>query len=118
MDSDNNISFTTLDPNRAFPLVVQPTTNGVSLVDWCLEHRESVQESIVEHCAILFRGFDVNGQTGFESVADCLFDKKLDYVYRTTVRTQVGKGVYTAKIIHPPKAFHTTMRILISAIGR
>jgi hypothetical protein len=87
MDSDNNISFRTLDPDRAFPLLAQPTTNGVSLVDWCHEHRERVQESIAEHGAILFRGFDVNGQTGFESVVDCLFDKKLDPVYRTTVRT-------------------------------
>ena len=104
MDSDNNICFTTLDPSRAFPLFVQPTTNGVSLVDWCHDHRERVQESIVEHGAILFRGFDVNGQTGFESVVDYLFDKKLDYVYRTTVRTQVGKGVYTATDYPPSKS--------------
>ena len=67
MDSDNNICFTTLDPSRAFPLLAQPTTKGVSLSDWCHERRERVQESIVEHGAILFRGFDVNGQTGFES---------------------------------------------------
>jgi alpha-ketoglutarate-dependent taurine dioxygenase len=101
MYAKNAVRFTPLDSNRAFLLLAQPTINGVSLLDWSCEHRDKVQESLAEHGAILFRGFEVNGQTEFESVVDCLLGKKLDYIYRTTPRTQVGKGVYTATEFPP-----------------
>jgi hypothetical protein len=46
MDSDYNISFTTLDPNRAFPLVVQPQrTESASLIGVMSTARESRRAS-------------------------------------------------------------------------
>jgi hypothetical protein len=46
MDSDNNICFTTLDPSRAFPLLAQPTTNGVSLGESPRERRGARCDSL------------------------------------------------------------------------
>ena len=71
-------------------------------MEWVREHSETVQRKISEVGAILFRGFEVHGQSEFEAVFDHLFGQKLDYVYRTTPRTQVGEGVYTATE-YPPR---------------
>ena len=96
MGTEDAVHFTTLDPNRNIPLLAKPESSGVSLIAWSHEHREIVQKKISECGAILFRGFEVDGQSEFGSVVDHVFGKKLDYIYRTTPRTQVGKGVYTA----------------------
>lgn len=101
MRSDSTVIFTNLDRNRPLPVLAQPTTDGISLVVWGREHRERIQQCVAENGAILFRNFAVDGQTEFESVVDCLLGKKLDYIYRTTPRTQVGKGVYTATEFPP-----------------
>src|SRR5438552_6426975 len=102
MGLENAVRFSNFAPNQAITLSAQPMISGVSLVVWGHEHRETVQEKISEGSAILFRGFEVRGQSEFESVFDHLFGQKLDYVYRTTPRTQVGKGVYTATE-YPPR---------------
>ena len=96
MQIGNDVSANSFDASRPIPLLAQPATHGVRLVDWSSEHRETVQRALTEHGAILFRGFEVGGQGEFEGVVDRLVGQKLDYVYRTTVRSQVGKGVYTA----------------------
>ncbi len=102
MGRENAVRFTNFSPAQTIPLLVQPTISGVSLIEWVHEHCEMVQNKISEVGAILFRGFDVHGQSEFEAVFDHLFGQKLDYVYRTTPRTQVGKGVYTATE-YPPR---------------
>ncbi len=102
MSPENAVRFANLAPNQAIPVLAQPATSGVSLIEWIHEHRETIQKNIAERAAILFRGFEVRGQSEFESVFDYIFGHKLDYVYRTTPRTQVGKGVYTATE-YPPR---------------
>jgi alpha-ketoglutarate-dependent taurine dioxygenase len=102
MNEENAVSFADSSPDHSIPLLVRPTRPGVGLLEWVREHSETVQSKISEVGAILFRGFEVNGQTEFEAVFDHLFGQKLDYVYRTTPRTQVGKGVYTATE-YPPR---------------
>ena len=102
MTRENAVGFANFSPHQPILLLVQPTIRGVSLNEWVHEHYEMVQNNISEVGAILFRGFEVHGQSEFEAVFDHLFGQKLDYVYRTTPRTQVGKGVYTATE-YPPR---------------
>ena len=109
MYGENAVRFGDYSVNHRIPLFVQPRIAEVSLMKWVREHSGKVQEKIREFAAILFRGFEVNGQSDFEAIFDYLFGQKLDYVYRTTPRTQVGKGVYTATE-YPPRVnipFHT-----------
>ena len=102
MNLENAVRFTNFARDEAIPVVAKPTTDGVSLIEWIDEHSQTVQEKICQGGAILFRGFEVRGQPEFESVFDHLFGQKLNYVYRTTPRTEVGKGVYTATE-YPPR---------------
>jgi alpha-ketoglutarate-dependent taurine dioxygenase len=78
------------------PLVVESVRIGASLIDWLVPHKEFVLDTLTGSGAILFRGFDVAGQTGFEELVRGLFGRTMDYVYRSTPRTLVGEGVYTA----------------------
>jgi alpha-ketoglutarate-dependent taurine dioxygenase len=90
------VAFDILDSAQPIPLLAQATTSAVSLLQWSDAHSDTVRSWLLEHGAILFRGFEVCGSDDFESVVTSLFGKRLDYIYRTTLRTQVGKGVYTA----------------------
>jgi alpha-ketoglutarate-dependent taurine dioxygenase len=102
MQIGEDVSLTYFDSSRPIPLLAQPATRAVQLIDWSGQHREAVQQALTEHGAILFRGFEAEGQAEFEGVVDRLVGEKLDYVYRTTVRSQIGKGVYTATD-YPPR---------------
>src|SRR6516225_6933574 len=97
--NEDNAGFS---PDHSIPFFLQPTTAGIGLMAWVREHCQKVQRKISEVGAILFRGFEVNGQSDFEAIFDYLFGQKLDYVYGTTPRIQVGKGVYTATE-YPPR---------------
>jgi len=96
MSSEDVVTFGTIGPNQPIPLLVRPVTPGISLVAWSQTHRDAGRELLNAYHAVLFRGFEVQGQLEFESVFDHLVGSKLEYVYRTTPRTQIGKGVYTA----------------------
>ena len=96
MYADTAVRINPIYPNRSFPLLAQATTSGLRLLDWIHEHRGAVQKEVTKHGAVLLRDFQVDGQAEFVAVVDYLFGKKLNYVYRTTQRTQVESGVYTA----------------------
>jgi len=102
MNEENAVRLANFSPDYSIPLFVRPTIAKVNLTEWVRKHSQVVHRKISEVGAILFRGFEVHGQSEFEAVFDHLFGQKLDYVYRTTPRTQVGKGVYTATE-YPPR---------------
>jgi alpha-ketoglutarate-dependent taurine dioxygenase len=66
------------------------------LSTWFSDYRQTVDEALDRNGAVLFRGFDIRteGQFG-EFVRDYSKDV-LEYVNRSTPRTDVGKGIYTA----------------------
>lgn len=54
------------------PLVVGPTTSDVDLAGWCAAYRETFEDWLLEHGAVLFRGFGLTRPTQFEAVAENL----------------------------------------------
>lgn len=85
--------FMTLE--HTMPLVVRPD-GGVELAAWARDNREWIDTTLLEHGAILFRGFGVDAEPAFERVSREVCGPLLDYVYRSTPRTAVGTHVYTA----------------------
>lgn len=59
-----------LDPQRSFPLVIQPNLPEIDLLEWARSNRDFVQTKLLQHGALLFRGFDVNSVQRFEEFAD------------------------------------------------
>lgn len=92
-----------LIPGSRLPLLVRPARGSPELVGWAREHAPAVEQALLEHGALLMRGFQVTGEPTLASLLDALGGKPLDYVYRSTPRTSVGSGVYTATE-YPPSA--------------
>ena len=85
-----------LDPEEQLPLVVSPLDPDVDLVSWTRAHRDWVEERLLEHGGILFRGFPVGGEEGFAAFVRALADELSEYVDQHTPRSAVGDRLYTS----------------------
>ncbi|MEH2215454.1 amino acid adenylation domain-containing protein [Nostoc sp.] len=61
-----------LQSQQTFPLVIQPATNDIDLVAWAKINQEFIQTELLKHGAILFRGFNVESVSEFESFAQAI----------------------------------------------
>jgi alpha-ketoglutarate-dependent taurine dioxygenase len=80
---------------RALPLCISAEPRA-DLAAWTTAERASIDAALVEHGALLFRGFDVSTDEAFGRTASVLCGQPLDYMYRSTPRTAVGDKLYTA----------------------
>lgn len=92
----SDIEITTLGPD-GFILKVQPARTTAGLAAWAAEHRQWLGNALLEHGAILLRGFPLDEPvTDFARVAETVMGPLADYVYGSTPRTALGKQIYTA----------------------
>ena len=77
------------------PLIVTPR-RPVVLLDFADEYAQSLELMLAEHGAVLFRDFGVSGESMLAALFERLWERPLPYIYRSTPRTDLGKGVYTA----------------------
>jgi len=80
------------------PVLITPTTDSSceALRDYLLIHRAALQQLILQHGAILFRGFRVVGPVDFESCAESLGARPYGYVGGNSPRTRVASEVFTS----------------------
>lgn len=83
-------------PDDSLPLVIEPATAGVDLVDWATRYRAELETKLLHHGAILFRGFDVTAIEQFDKVIAALSPGALEYMFRASPRTRVGGNIYTS----------------------
>ena len=77
------------------PLVMR-RQNEPPLESWARERRAWIDDALLQHGALLFRGFGIETTDAFEPVSRAMCDRLADYMYRSTPRTNVGSQVYTA----------------------
>jgi alpha-ketoglutarate-dependent taurine dioxygenase len=75
-------------------LVIEPPLTETVLVDWAREHMREINELLLAHRALLFRGFRPGG--GLDTISTGFFEARLAYTYRSTPRTNLGQYVFTA----------------------
>ncbi|KVU29080.1 taurine catabolism dioxygenase TauD [Burkholderia ubonensis] len=80
----------------ASPWLLEPASNERDIVRAVNDNRAELDARLLEHGALLFRGFDVSSVDGFEAFANAISAHKSDYVYRSTPRTSIGNGIFTA----------------------
>ena len=51
------------------PLVIEPAERGVDHAAWARTHREPIEERLLRHGALLFRGFELDSVAAFEAAA-------------------------------------------------
>lgn len=78
------------------PLVVQPAQSGVDLVAWSRDHREFLETQLVQHGALLMRGFDIQSVPRFEEFVAATSSGALPYSERSSPRSKVSGNIYTS----------------------
>lgn len=78
------------------PLIYEPAVDELSLADWMGDHRDEVAARLLDHGALLFRGFNVASVEAFEEAVRRFSPDLLDYTERAAPRRQVGASSYTS----------------------
>lgn len=78
------------------PHMIAAPTLGSDLAGFVAARQSDMQANLLEHGALLFRGFGVNSLDDFQGFLAALGLPPMEYVYRSTPRSQVAKDVFTA----------------------
>ena len=81
---------------RSLPLLVQPAAPDVLLRDWIGANRDQVGTWLLEHGAILFRGFGHCDAPGLGALLRASGADLLDYTERSSPRQAVGDRIFTS----------------------
>jgi alpha-ketoglutarate-dependent taurine dioxygenase len=76
-----------------FPLIKE--SNGQSRT-WIRENLDLFNRQMDTHGAVLLRGSGVSDEVAFKDFVSDFSSKPLEYLYRSTPRTDLGGGIYTA----------------------
>lgn len=88
-------------PVNGRPLILPVDQSGMKTVEWAAENHEHVERLVQSNGALLIRGLKFVGSQQFGSVLSTLFGSELlQYVYRSTPRTELRGNVYTATEYH------------------
>jgi len=92
------VRFTSLLPGSTLPQLCEPATGGVGLPEWAAHHREAIEQRLLQHGAILFRGFAVDSAAAFDRCVCAMSSGALEYRFRASPRTQVDPAlnIYTS----------------------
>jgi len=82
-----------LDGGLTLPLLIEPDGLDIDLADWAGTQREFVNQKLLEHGALLFRGFEVASVDRFEKFAAAVADE-LFGEYGDLPREEQGGKVY------------------------
>jgi amino acid adenylation domain-containing protein len=82
-----------LDPENRLPLVIKPDTDDIDLAAWANANREFIAKNLLQHGAILFRGFNVDSVPEFERFAAAICPE-LFGEYGDLPREELGGKVY------------------------
>lgn len=85
-----------LDHKGRTPLVIRPALDGVELVAWAAGNRELIEDRLLDHGALLLRGFAVRSPEEFEQFIKTVSDHLLQYNERSSPRKNVSGNIYTS----------------------
>lgn len=82
-----------LQPGETLPLIVEPDSEDVDLPEWADHHKEFIENNLLKHGAMLFRGFHIESISEFEKFAAAVCPD-LFGEYGDLPRAEVGGKVY------------------------
>lgn len=88
---EERVSLTPLFEGKRLPLLCRPKFAGIDLVEWVGHQRDMIEARLLEHGAILFRGFEVDGIDGFDRCVQAISGGALEYLFRASPRTQITR---------------------------
>lgn len=96
LSEESLVSFSTFGDANQLPLVVQPAVPGVNLPNWLVNQRDFIRQEILQHGAVLFRGFGAGLPDDLQAAVNALCGEAMAYKERSSPRSQVAGNVYTS----------------------
>jgi len=89
------------------PFVIAADQAEVELASWAAAHRAAIDAWLLEHRALLFRGFALRDAPAFHAaVCASSAGPLLEYRDRSTPRYEVGQRVYVSTVYPPNERIH------------
>jgi alpha-ketoglutarate-dependent taurine dioxygenase len=85
-----------LFPDGDLPLLIEPALQGLSLSAWAEQNRAFLDEKLLQHGGILFRGFGLQEASDLEQVIQAVSGESLEYRERSSPRSSVAGNIYTS----------------------
>ena len=99
LSSSNLVKTGLISSQQSIPLVIQPVIDGLDIIQWVENNQDFVDTLLLQHRALLFRGFEVKTAQEFQQFVKITSDGELlNYVDRSSPRTTVGEQVYTSTV--------------------
>ncbi|HEU4323867.1 MAG TPA: TauD/TfdA family dioxygenase [Roseiflexaceae bacterium] len=96
VSQESLVTIAQLHDRSTLPMVVTPTVAGLNLTTWATNNRAQVEEMVLKHGGVLFRGFGVRSSEELEQFVSAMSPQMLEYTYRSTPRSQVVGKIYTS----------------------
>ena len=96
MLTGSNVVMHGLSEGRRMPLVIEARSLSDEVPQMLQANRAEIECLLLQHGAIVFRGFDVASVARFSDVVDSLKSQVLAYEYRSTPREKLGRDIYSA----------------------
>jgi hypothetical protein len=90
------VQFSDIGPSIQLPLVVEPTVDGVDLMNWVTTNQEILHHHLLERGGLLFRGFGPREATDLEKFVQGVGGDTLAYRERSSPRSQISGNIYTS----------------------
>lgn len=90
-----------LSPERTVPFVIEYDSNNGRpepgyLISWYRDNADFIEQKMLEHGAVLFRGFDINTPAAFARLTRSVAPGLLDCLDDNGPRTKITSGIYTS----------------------
>lgn len=92
---DQNQSMISMEEISSL-LVIKPSFPDVDLAEWIKSNMKLIEDKLSRHGGVLFRGFNVQNENHFNHLINSSSNDLLNYIERTTPRTQTSDNVYTS----------------------
>ena len=91
-------------PDSALPLLVEPRVRGLDLAAWAANNRPLIDDLLIRHGGLLFRGFAMAGAVDLEGFIRAASGEALEYRERSSPRSAVEGRIYTSTDYPPSHA--------------
>lgn len=95
------VNIRPLREDCSLPVVISPVLDAMDLSSWASANLQTIDALLKKHGGILFRGFAMQGQPGFEQFLDAVHLERMHYIEGATPRTSLGHQVYTSTEFPP-----------------
>jgi alpha-ketoglutarate-dependent taurine dioxygenase len=96
LSASSLVSESYLAANQALPLVMHPAVERLDLIGWAMQHRQLIEERLLSHGAILFRGFGIGSADQFQQFASAISSELIEYGERSSPRSRIHSRIYSS----------------------